>query len=149
MTFSGRYKGNMRSDPSACCRPIDRRHLLNAVGKLVCSDRTLVLGLGNSLPKDDAVGILVAHEVVRPLAGGADIVVREASAAGFGLLELLAGFRRALLIDAIRTPGGKPGTVYRLVPEDQPATERLKATHEMNLPTALAFGRALDLEMPE
>lgn len=110
--------------------------------------RTLVLGLGNPILKDDAVGIIVAREVERLLAGRMNTEVREASLAGFELLDLLAGFQRAILIDAIKTPNGKPGDIYRLLPDQMPVTDRIAAMHEINLPTALALGRKVGMEMP-
>jgi hydrogenase maturation protease len=112
--------------------------------------RSLVLGLGNPILKDDAVGILVAREVARVLdtMDCTDTEIIETSGAGFDVLDLLQGFHRAVVIDAIRTQGGQPGMVYRLVPDQLPTTDRLTGTHEINLPTALALGRRLGFLMP-
>ena len=109
----------------------------------------LVLGLGNTLLRDDAIGILVAREIGRILGSSDGVEVREASIAGFDLLDLLSGFSRAFVIDAIKTPGGVPGTLYRLQPQDLPASKRLVAIHEINLPTALVLGRMTELAIPE
>ena len=51
--------------------------------------RTLVLGLGNELAGDDAVGVLVARAVREELEGEADVV--ESSASGMALIEVFAG----------------------------------------------------------
>jgi hydrogenase maturation protease len=110
--------------------------------------RTLVLGLGNPILGDDGVGILVAREARRRLAGLGGVETREVSFAGLDLVELLAGFDRAVLVDAIKTPCGEPGAIYRLDPEELPTTDRLMATHEIDLITALALGRRMGLSMP-
>ena len=106
-------------------------------------ERTLVLGLGNSILTDDAVGLLVAREVRRRI--GSAIEIAEASVAGFDLLEAFSGYDRVIVIDSIQTPGGSPGAIYRLYPEDLPATERLTGAHEIDLATAIALGRRLGI----
>jgi len=109
---------------------------------------TLVLGLGNPILGDDGVGIAVVREAERLLGGRGDIEIHEASFAGLGLVDQLAGHDRAILVDAIKTPHGEPGTVYRLDPDDLPTTDRLMATHEISLTTALALGCRMRLSMP-
>jgi hydrogenase maturation protease len=75
--------------------------------------RTIVLGLGNPYGGDDGVGPSVARALQGHLVDP-EVTVREASLGGVRLLELLSGYDRAILVDAIRTPGGKPGTIRRL-----------------------------------
>ncbi|HEY3355992.1 MAG TPA: hydrogenase maturation protease [Polyangia bacterium] len=107
---------------------------------------TLVLGLGNDILTDDAVGLLVARAVAaRGLPG---VIVREAAVAGFDLVDLLEGHARAVIVDAIRTDGGAPGDVYRFTPADLPRPGRLGAVHEIGLLEALELGRALGHAMP-
>jgi hydrogenase maturation protease len=110
--------------------------------------RTLVLGLGNPILGDDGVGIVVAREAERLLTGRGEIETRQVSFAGLDLVELLAGFDRAILVDAIKTPHGEPGAVYRLDPDELPTTDRLMATHEISLTTAVALGSRMGLSMP-
>ncbi|MEW6365827.1 MAG: hydrogenase maturation protease [Acidobacteriota bacterium] len=109
-------------------------------------ERVLVLGLGNPILTDDAVGLLVAREVRQRIGSG--VHVAEASVAGFDLIEAFSGYDRVIVIDSIRTPGGSPGAVYLLASEDLPATERLTGAHEIDLATAIALGRRLGLHMP-
>jgi hydrogenase maturation protease len=107
---------------------------------------TLVLGLGNDILTDDAVGLLVARAVAAQ--AGPAVQVREACVAGFDLVELLAGHERAIIVDAIRTAGGTPGAVYRLTPADFPRPVRLGAVHEIGLLAELGLGRAVGHVMP-
>jgi len=70
--------------------------------------KTLVLGLGNSILTDDGVGCFVARELEGRLSyKGVEIM--ESSVGGLGLLDLLAGYDKAIIIDAIHTEEGKPG----------------------------------------
>ncbi len=110
--------------------------------------RTVVVGLGNPILSDDVAGILAAREVRRRLDGVSDVEVYEASLGGFNLLDLLAGFDRAILIDAIKSPGARPGSVHRLESDGLAPSVRIAAMHEINLPTALALGRMLGTKLP-
>jgi len=108
--------------------------------------RTLVLGLGNPLLGDDAVGLKVAALVRERLDGSPDVDVEEEEAGGLRLMERMTGYDRAVLVDAAVT-GGTPGEVRRLAPEDLP-TQRTAAAHGIDLPAALALGRQLGYPMP-
>jgi len=108
--------------------------------------KILVLGLGNPLVTDDSVGLRVAEELKSRLAGRPDVVVSEDYWGGLRLMERMVGFDRAIVIDAICT-GAPPGTIHRLTPGSIP-TQRSASTHDVNLPTALAVGRAAGLHLP-
>jgi hydrogenase maturation protease len=108
--------------------------------------RTLVLGLGNPLLGDDAVGLKVAALVRERLAGTPGVDVGEEEAGGLRLMERLAGYDRAVLVDAAVT-GAEPGEIRRLTPGDPP-TQRTAAAHGIDLPRALALGRQLGHAMP-
>ena len=109
--------------------------------------KTLVLGLGNPILSDDGVGPRVAGE----LEGKFDesVTVAEASLAGLNLLDLLVGYDRAIIIDAIQTAGGKVGNIYHLEPEAFQSTRHAVSTHDINLATALEFGKRLGLKLPQ
>lgn len=109
--------------------------------------RTLILGLGNPILTDDSVGLRVAGELKSALAGRNGITVDEDCWGGLRLMERLIGFDRAIIVDAIQT-GGPPGTVRTLSPKDIP-TQHSASAHDVNLPTALAFGRKMGLHLPE
>ena len=108
--------------------------------------KILVLGLGNPLVTDDSVGLRVAAELKSRLAGRPEVVVSEDYWGGLRLMERMAGFDRAIVIDAICT-GAPPGTIHRLTPGSIP-TQRSASAHDVNLPTALAVGRTAGLHLP-
>lgn len=109
--------------------------------------KTVVIGLGNTILRDDGAGVFVARDLRRRLLG-TDITVIETECAGMNLIEMLKGFDRAVLVDAIRLDGVAPGTVLRLVPDDLKITPRLASCHDIDIVTALELGRRLGLRMP-
>jgi len=109
--------------------------------------KTLIIGLGNPIITDDSVGLRVAAEVARQLADRPDVDVTEDYWGGLRLMERMAGYDRAIVIDAIKS-GRPPGTIHRLTPYDIP-TQRSASAHDVNLPTALEFGRTAGLALPE
>jgi len=111
--------------------------------------RTLVLGLGNPVLSDDAIGLLAVREAQRRAGGFPGATFREASIAGFDLLELLAGFDAAIIVDAIKTGAAPPGAIHDLGPADLESSHRLVAAHEIGLGTALALGERLGAAMPK
>jgi hydrogenase maturation protease len=108
--------------------------------------RTLVIGLGNPLISDDSVGLRVAAALKSRLAHLPDVDVAEDYWGGLRLMERMIGYRAAIVIDAICT-GGEPGTIRHLA-VDMLDTQRSASAHDVNLPTALAFGRHAGAELP-
>lgn len=109
---------------------------------------TLILGLGNTLLTDDGVGVYAARRARELLSSDEPIAVEEAEIAGFALLDLIEGYRRVIVIDAIVQPDNAPGTIGRI---DGLALERsshLVAGHQIDLPTALALMRQIGREPP-
>jgi hydrogenase maturation protease len=109
---------------------------------------TVVIGLGNPILGDDAVGLRVARGVKAELAGVAGLVVKELHAGGLRVMDAVAGFERAVIVDAMRTGALRPGSVRRLGADQLGRARNLASTHDTNLPTALAFGALLGLRMP-
>jgi hydrogenase maturation protease len=116
--------------------------------------RTLILGLGNAILTDDAVGVRVAEAVSAALAArpspGAEVAT--AAVGGLALMELLIGYERAILVDAVVRPDLRPGRVLRLTLDDlraMQATERSVSPHDTSLCVALDLGRKLGLPLPE
>ena len=110
------------------------------------SARTLVIGLGNPLVSDDSVGLRVAAELKKLLVGRDDVDVTEDYWGGLRLMERMIGYERAVVVDAICT-GAAPGTIHHLT-TDSIATQKSASAHDVNLPTALAFGRRAGAKLP-
>ncbi|MCX7022243.1 MAG: hydrogenase maturation protease [bacterium] len=114
----------------------------------MAAKRTLIVGLGNPMMSDDAVGILVARGLHARL-NNPDVELREASVAGIELMELLVGYDRAIIVDAAQTDDGRPGDWYRLDTQQEVAGELPQSSHRFGVFEGLELGRRLGLDMPE
>ena len=112
---------------------------------------TLVLGMGNPILSDDGVGLLVADRLRdSPLPDSVEVVQSEVG--GLRLLELVRGFTRVIIIDALRSPaesGRHPGEVYRYEAKDFKGGHRYGSAHSIGLDTCLEIGHKLGYDMPE
>ncbi|MBN1285667.1 MAG: hydrogenase maturation protease [Anaerolineae bacterium] len=109
--------------------------------------KTLVIGLGNPILTDDAVGIRVVRALQEAgLPDGVDAL--ELSVGGLRLMESMTDYGRVVLVDAIMTQGGEPGAVYDLTLDQLPGTLNTSSAHDTNLATALRIGRRLGAALP-
>lgn len=109
--------------------------------------RTILVGLGNPILADDSVGIKAAQAVRGLLAGQGEVQVIEAYAGGLRLMEAMAGYDRAIIVDAMKT-GRALGTLARFGPGEGSRTRNLLSTHDGDLEGSLALGRELGLKLP-
>lgn len=110
-------------------------------------EKTLVLGLGNDILCDDAVGIFVAEELKRivPSSGGLDI--QATCEMGMALLDYFEGYSSCILIDSVFTGMAPPGALSEFSEGDLCAIHGA-APHFLGVREVLALGRVLGLEMP-
>lgn len=109
--------------------------------------KTLILGIGNTALTDDGVGCKMAKRLKKRLRGRSGITVKETALSGLSLLDEITGYERLIIIDAIQTRGGKPGTIYKLSPSDF-KTGRMAIIHDLGLVSTLELGRKLEMDMP-
>lgn len=103
----------------------------------------VILGLGNDLIGDDAIGLLAARALA-PFASS-EVAVRAAGQSGLYLLEHLQGFDDAIVVDSVL--GDHPGTLRDL--SDSGLHESIvPSAHYVGLPEALALARTSGLEVP-
>jgi hydrogenase maturation protease len=109
---------------------------------------SIIIGLGNPLLTDDAVGLEVARRV-HSLLGSRDVECRELAVGGVELMESIIGYRKAVIIDGVVAEDGEPGTWslldLGLCLPDRHAT----MSHQIGLLEGLDLGLRLGLEMPE
>jgi len=112
--------------------------------------KTLVLGIGNTILGDDGVGVLAVQELAGKIKD-ADVDVKSVSFDGLNLLELMLGYDRLIVVDAILTENSEVGEIYRLKPEQvcKPSNTSI-SPHHFNLATTLAIGKKMfPDEMPD
>ncbi len=118
---------------------------------------TLILGLGNPLRGDDGVGCRMVEELTRwELPPGVHVL--DGGAGGLGLLDLMEGWKRVVIVDAAEM-GQKPGEFVRFSPADvrlASASDRPSAgsghrfsLHHAGLSEVLTLADALDRTLPE
>jgi hydrogenase maturation protease len=117
--------------------------------------RTLVVGLGNPILTDDGVGVKVAYAVEDALGPNIpeNITITEASVGGLRLMELMIGYDRVILIDAIMTQNGYDyGFIHHMTLDDLrqiTPTEHSASAHDTSLVIALDAGKRLGLHLPK
>ena len=111
--------------------------------------RTLVLGIGNPILGDDGVGFHITQELARKIKDE-NIDMKVTSIDGLNLLELIVGYDKVIIIDAIMTEDGEVGEIYRLRPENFVKTVHpTTSPHNANLATAIEIGKkSLAEQMP-
>ena len=75
--------------------------------------KTIILGVGNQILGDDGVGIHVANELKKHI-HIPDIIIDEAITGGMNLLDLILGYDKAIIIDAVKSETGENGEVKRI-----------------------------------
>jgi hydrogenase maturation protease len=104
--------------------------------------------LGNPILSDDGVGNRIAEILQREISDP-EVTATETNAVGLNLLDLLVGYQRAIIIDAVKTREGKVGQVYRLTPENLRISQHLCSPHDVDFTSTLELGKRLGLSLPD
>ncbi len=108
----------------------------------------LILGIGNSLMNDDAVGVTAIEQLKERYAFPAGVTVVDGGTLGLDLLPMLEGIKKLLIIDAIDM-GAAPGDLFRLQGEEVPRAFASKlSVHQMGVQDLLAVAE-LQGHVPE
>jgi hydrogenase maturation protease len=110
-------------------------------------NKVLILGLGNDLLADDAVGLNVVREIRGLLLRSDPIDLLESSEMGLALLDYMVGFEVLILVDAVQTGLATPGFLHewdvghlKVLPTGSP--------HFLGVGEVVALGRKLGLAVP-
>jgi hydrogenase maturation protease len=83
------------------------------------TDRCIVLGIGNTLNKDEGLGVHALHLLKQQLGEVQDVELLDGGVLGLNLLMLVEDCRWLLILDAVNV-GKAPGTVVELAKEQIP-----------------------------
>ena len=103
--------------------------------------KTIVIGVGNPILQDDGVGIHVANQLKQHV-NHPDVTFDEALTGGMNLLDLILGYDKAILIDAINIKNARNGEVKRLILSDFPSIHS-NNPHDVSLLEALNLAERL------
>jgi hydrogenase maturation protease len=118
--------------------------------------KTLIVGLGNPILGDDAIGWRVAEHVESRLKQETNLEEKGIefdylSLGGLSLMERFIGYERAIIVDSIQTQDGEQGQVFSF-PLDalvDLSAGHTTAAHDTSLQTALALGRQMGAALPD
>ena len=110
--------------------------------------KKLILGIGNPILGDDGIGFHVIN-ALESNPPAEDITLCAADVSGLGLLDYIIGYDQVIIVDAIMTLNGKPGTVYHLSIENFQPSKHTISPHDTDLPTALKLGTMMQLHLPK
>lgn len=105
--------------------------------------KTLILGLGNILMQDEGVGVRVV-EAMRDVHLPPGIDLLDGGTAGLSLLELMEGYGRVIVVDAVEA-GAEPGALFKFRPEDLAAVPNVQPTsfHQVGLIDVLQLAESV------
>jgi len=103
----------------------------------------LVLGIGNLVMGDDAVGVIVAQRLQHGYRFPDNVEIMDGGTLGLDLLPKLENITNLIMIDAVET-GQKAGTCVRLCGQELPiALETKVSPHQMGLKDLLAVSELM------
>ena len=100
--------------------------------------KTVVLGVGNPILRDDGVGIHVVNQL-KKYVSDPNVTIDEAQTGGMNLLDMIRGYDKAILIDAVKMDDERNGEVKRFLLSD------FSSMHSYN-PHDVTLLEALNLE---
>ena len=108
------------------------------------------MGIGNPILSDDGVGVRVVESLKNEFSDP-NVDFRCESISGLDLVEIVRGYDRLIIVDAIQTGKEKVGEVMKLTAKDlsQLGTIHFSTLHDIDMLTALRLGKEIGAKMPE
>jgi hydrogenase maturation protease len=109
--------------------------------EVTAEQKTLVLGLGNILLRDEGIGVRALERLLSTHRLPPQVRALDGGTMGLDLLPYLYGTSSLLILDALQM-GGVPGSLNRLEGDEIPAALALKlSVHQVGLQELLAASR--------
>ncbi|HVP99977.1 MAG TPA: hydrogenase maturation protease [Candidatus Thermoplasmatota archaeon] len=104
--------------------------------------KTIVLGVGNPILRDDGVGIHVIDELRKRDLTKSSVTLDTAFTGGLNILDMIRGYDKVIMVDAITEEQGTPGEVKRFLIRN--ATSLHSANpHDVSLAEAITLANNL------
>jgi len=104
--------------------------------------KTIIIGVGNPILGDDGVGIHVANQLKQKNIANFNIKIDEAATGGMNLLDLIKGYDKAVIIDAVKSNNGEHGMVER-ISIDNFTTMHSYNPHDVSLTEAIELSKKI------
>jgi hydrogenase maturation protease len=106
------------------------------------NQRTLILGVGNILLRDEGFGVHVIQAMKgSALPKGVDLL--DGGTAALDILNHITDYQHLIVIDAVQG-GEPPGSIYRFTPDDlTPESKLVTSVHQIDLLDVLLMAEAL------
>ncbi|MBU3025886.1 hydrogenase maturation protease [Zobellia galactanivorans] len=108
--------------------------------------KTAIMGFGNPVRSDDAVGIYVIEELRKKLPETKDISIFDMGTAAFEVLFGLKGHDRIILVDAVLNSNEPVGTLFKVPAEEvmkAPQDDPMVFLHGMKWDQALSYTKKI------
>ncbi len=110
--------------------------------------RILVVGFGNTLLRDEGVGVHLVGDLQSRGGFPQTVEFRRGGTSSLDIIPYLAGIDHLIIVDAMKG-GDKPGTVYRLTPAELKTTEVSGLSlHQLDVSQTLALAARLGYNTP-
>jgi len=116
--------------------------------KQLAPSKTVVLGLGNLIRSDDAIGLFGLSHLQQDTRLPVDVRLVEGGTKGLELVPYICDASRLLVLDAVDV-GGTPGTVSRIVGKELRSLPGNASVHELALADLLNALRIMGQEPQE
>ncbi|WP_047244929.1 hydrogenase maturation protease [Maribacter thermophilus] len=108
--------------------------------------KTAIMGFGNPVRSDDAVGIYVIEELRKKLPETEDISIFDMGTAAFEVLFGLKGHDKIILVDAVLNSNEPVGTLFKVPAEEvmkAPQDDPMVFLHGMKWDQALSYTKKI------
>lgn len=108
--------------------------------------KTAILGFGNPVRSDDAIGVYVVNELQKNLQHRDDVSVFDMGTSAFEILFKLKGHQRIIIVDGVINSGEEDGTLFCLPASEinaQIQEDPMVFLHGMKWDQALSYAKKL------
>jgi hydrogenase maturation protease len=117
------------------------------------SKKTAIMGFGNPVRSDDAIGIYVIEKLRKEIEDQSHVSLLDMGTSAFEVLFKLKGHERIILVDAVVNTGETVGTLYKVPAEEirrAPVDDPMVFLHSIKWDQALSYAKKiLQHEYPE
>ena len=108
--------------------------------------KTAILGFGNPVRSDDAIGVYVVNELQKKLSHREDISVFDMGTSAFETLFKLKGHQRIIIVDGVINSGEPDGALFHLPASEiraQIQNDPMLFLHGMKWDQALSYAKKM------